>query len=189
MLRQPLRLFDDERDGLVLAVRSTENSGDRVAIRQVRHRVPITEREACLTQRSQPREHVSSDHHIGARPERDTALPRPRSHEVGACRDACLYCAHGPSESVLERPEHPYTRALIAATPRIDRQQDLDDHRSAGIGGAPPDPAARPEGCSFAPRCPNVHERCRVEPALLPVAPDHAAACWLVEAAPVGRQP
>jgi oligopeptide/dipeptide ABC transporter ATP-binding protein len=48
------------------------------------------------------------------------------------------------------------------------------------IEGQPPDLADLPPGCSFAPRCPAVMERCRVEePPALALGADHLARCWL----------
>jgi peptide/nickel transport system ATP-binding protein len=54
--------------------------------------------------------------------------------------------------------------------------------RLVPIPGAPPSLTALPPGCPFGPRCPLVVDQCRTaEPALLPVAPDHAAACIRTE--------
>ncbi|WP_211229331.1 dipeptide/oligopeptide/nickel ABC transporter permease/ATP-binding protein [Nakamurella lactea] len=77
----------------------------------------------------------------------------------------------------LEHARHPYTKALLRAVPSMDtpREEPL-----ATIAGRPPDPASLPVGCPFAPRCPRADDRCRVEPALLPVAGRRAlglAAC------------
>ena len=61
-------------------------------------------------------------------------------------------------------------------------------NRLTAIDGQPPDLAALPPGCSFAPRCGHVMDRCRTEvPPPLPVGEGHVAGCWLhagVEAAP-----
>ncbi len=57
----------------------------------------------------------------------------------------------GPTEAIFERPEHPYTEALLAASP------DLEDDASASLQtleGAIPDPARPPRGCRFHTRCP-----------------------------------
>ena len=55
----------------------------------------------------------------------------------------------GPSDSIFESPEHPYTAALLKAVPRLDRDADS----LAVIAGDPLDVRNRFEGCPFAPRC------------------------------------
>ena len=85
----------------------------------------------------------------------------------------------GGAEDVFARPAHPYTRALLDAVPVPDPVRERS-RIVAGLGGEPPSPAAPPPGCRFHPRCPQAMARCRTDdPALLPVAPGHAAACWL----------
>ena len=68
------------------------------------------------------------------------------------------------------------TLGLLRSVPRLDepRRAKLDP-----IPGQPPDLTRLPPGCSFAPRCSFVVDRCRVErPELELVAPDHTTACW-----------
>jgi peptide/nickel transport system ATP-binding protein len=73
----------------------------------------------------------------------------------------------------------PYTVGLLGSVPRLDAAQGT---RLVPIPGAPPSLTALPPGCPFGPRCPLVVDQCRTaEPALLPVAPDHAAACIRTE--------
>jgi glutathione transport system ATP-binding protein len=73
----------------------------------------------------------------------------------------------------------PYTVGLLGSVPRLDATQGT---RLVPIPGAPPSLTALPPGCPFGPRCPLVVDQCRTaEPALLPVAPDHAAACIRTE--------
>jgi oligopeptide transport system ATP-binding protein len=80
-------------------------------------------------------------------------------------------------DDLYENPRHPYTLALLAALPRVDRRRD---HRLNSIPGAPPNLLVEPRGCPFAPRCTHVIEQCWAEnPKLLPVATDHKAACWV----------
>ncbi len=77
-----------------------------------------------------------------------------------------------PARGLFETPRHPYTRALLAAA-RAD-----DQGRAAR--GEPPGPGARPGGCPFHPRCPQVMDRCRTErPVLRRVADQHEVACLL----------
>jgi len=67
----------------------------------------------------------------------------------------------GPVSSIFDRPQHPYTRALLASVPipdpKLARQRV---HRP--LGGELPSPSERQNGCAFAGRCPIVMERCRV---------------------------
>ncbi len=65
-----------------------------------------------------------------------------------------------PVEDIYEDPRHPYTLALLAALPRIDRRRH---DRLKSIPGAPPNLLVEPKGCPFAPRCELVIERCRHE--------------------------
>jgi len=73
------------------------------------------------------------------------------------------------------RPQHPYTRGLLASLPRLDMGgQDL-----VSIEGQPPSLYSEPVGCSFAPRCSHAFDRCLTDnPVLEYVATDHEVACW-----------
>jgi len=64
-------------------------------------------------------------------------------------------------EDLYERPQHPYTQALIAAVPEPDPA--LRTRRIVPRGDIP-SPIDPPPGCAFHPRCPKVAERCRNEP-------------------------
>ncbi len=80
----------------------------------------------------------------------------------------------GPAEAVLKRPRHPYTRALLAAAPRLDG----GPRDAPMLGGDPPSPLEPPRGCPFHPRCPEAVAQCRVsEPAAVGVGPRHWATC------------
>jgi len=84
-----------------------------------------------------------------------------------------------PVRDLFRWPRHPYTRALLRSVPDLDA---APRQRLATIGGAVPQPGARPPGCPFHPRCPEVIPgRCDISvPA--PVPPGEAgAACFLVE--------
>jgi oligopeptide/dipeptide ABC transporter ATP-binding protein len=82
----------------------------------------------------------------------------------------------GPVRRIFTAPAHPYTRALLDSIPRLGAAVD----KLSAIDGQPPDLAQLPPGCAFAPRCPHVMDRCRVEaPPELPVAPGQVSRCWL----------
>ena len=83
-----------------------------------------------------------------------------------------------PSETLFATPRHPYTRALLAATPVADPERRGERAR---LSGELPSPFNPPKGCAFHPRCPFANERCRTElPMLLP-AGDARVACHGIE--------
>jgi len=80
-------------------------------------------------------------------------------------------------DSLYDDPRHPYTLALLAALPRIDRRRK---DRLKPIRGSPPSLLVEPHGCPFAARCEFVIERCRHEnPSLQLVSTGHRIACWV----------
>ncbi|MDB1089274.1 ABC transporter ATP-binding protein [Streptomyces sp. ACA25] len=100
----------------------------------------------------------------------------------------------GDSETVTQRPAHPYTQLLIASAPDPDRiAGDNPEHGAAGAdpardGGEPPSLISPPAGCRFHPRCPAALERCRTTvPPRFDLAEGQWAACWLYDDAPAGR--
>jgi oligopeptide transport system ATP-binding protein len=87
----------------------------------------------------------------------------------------------GSMRSVLDRPVHPYTKALIAAVPALDVRRRRTRYR---IGGDVPTLIDPKPGCRFAARCPFVIDRCRVEDPPLrayPGDPDRLVACHRAE--------
>ena len=106
------------------------------------------------------------------------------THDLGVIASICdevavMYAGRiverGSVEDVFYRPLHPYTRALLRATPTLEGARAL----LPAIPGAPPDPAALPEGCAFAPRCARATGLCRREKAQeAPAGATHRAACW-----------
>ena len=80
----------------------------------------------------------------------------------------------GPAAQVLNRPRHPYTRALLDSVPALGGRRD----RLRAIPGSVPQMAALPVGCRFHPRCPAVQPSCALEPPRLEkVAEQHAVRC------------
>ncbi|WP_417722900.1 ABC transporter ATP-binding protein [Salipiger sp.] len=81
----------------------------------------------------------------------------------------------GEPHKIYAQPAHPYTRALLAAVPDPARRGPRPV-----LTGEPPNPAARPSGCAFHPRCPIAVAICKTEsPALLPGADGRVVACHL----------
>ena len=87
-------------------------------------------------------------------------------------------------KSLYEDPQHPYTKALLAAVPIPDPA--VEAHREHTVlGGEVPSPLNPPSGCVFHPRCPIAIEECRrVVPELREVRPGHPAACIRLVPAP-----
>jgi oligopeptide/dipeptide ABC transporter ATP-binding protein len=104
------------------------------------------------------------------------------THNLGvvaqiADRVAVMYAGQiveqAPVGDVFARPAHPYTRALLAAIPRMDR----DAQSLVAIPGRVPPLDAMPSGCRFAPRCPLVRAGCELPQVLAPLAEDHMVRC------------
>jgi dipeptide transport system ATP-binding protein len=88
----------------------------------------------------------------------------------------------GSRDQVFENPRHPYTRALLSATPTTDPAQRRERVR---LTGELPSPLRPPTGCAFHPRCPYRFEPCdRERPPLDSAGADHPTACHAVH---VGR--
>jgi peptide/nickel transport system ATP-binding protein/oligopeptide transport system ATP-binding protein len=88
---------------------------------------------------------------------------------------------HAEVADLFARPSHPYTAALLETLPSVTAKKG---DRLRSISGQPPHLGAPPTSCSFANRCPHVHDRClRENPLLRTVERDHTAACFLIGAA------
>jgi len=83
----------------------------------------------------------------------------------------------GPATEIVERPLHPYTRALISAVPMLDPVMERARRRII-LEGDPPSPTNPPPGCAFHPRCRYAIEACKLRrPELEEKEPNRAAAC------------
>ena len=110
------------------------------------------------------------------------------SHDLGVVRHVAdevlvMYLGRaveqGARDAVFGQPQHPYTQALLSATPSVDaaarRQRQV-------LQGELPSPLSPPAGCAFHTRCPLAEPRCRAAPpALQPVAAQQVA-CWVRQA-------
>lgn len=77
---------------------------------------------------------------------------------------------------VLKNPQHPYTKGLLAAIPKLDAPRDV---RLADIPGTVPPPDKWPEGCAFAPRCPIATDECKTKSPLIKSCSSHKWSCNL----------
>lgn len=85
---------------------------------------------------------------------------------------------YGDKATVFAKPLHPYTQALISATPAI---REEDRRIQIKITGELPSPLNPPSGCSFHKRCPHATERCQQEVPILRPIDDRMVACHHVE--------
>ncbi|WTW93957.1 dipeptide/oligopeptide/nickel ABC transporter permease/ATP-binding protein [Streptomycetaceae bacterium NBC_01309] len=144
--------------------------------------------------------------------ERDGTAMLFISHDIGVVGDLCdrvlvMYAGRLVEELSAEdlragRAEHPYTQALLAATPRLDDTSPAEDaldgpgesaaeegaveeeaagtRQLAAIPGRPPQPDERPPGCAFAPRCPLALPVCHdTPPPVRTPAPGLSVVCHL----------
>ena len=105
------------------------------------------------------------------------------SHDLGVVRHvsdrvAIMYLGRivetALTEQAFSTPRHPYTQALLAASPRLDSALV----QRAPVLGEPPKPGAVPPGCAFHPRCPWAEPPCaRSRPEAEPTANGHLVSC------------
>ncbi|MFA6265470.1 MAG: dipeptide ABC transporter ATP-binding protein [Pseudolabrys sp.] len=84
---------------------------------------------------------------------------------------------HGPKDAIFAQPLHPYTRALLAATPSLGGRRP-ERHV---VKGEVPSPLDMPKGCVFAARCPYVTDLCRTERPPLRSVAGRLVACHYAE--------
>jgi dipeptide transport system ATP-binding protein len=107
------------------------------------------------------------------------------SHDLSVVRRIAddvmvIYLGHvvenGAREAIFDNPQHPYTRALLTATPIADPQAKRE---RIILKGELPSPFNPPNGCPFSPRCPLVVDRCRAENPRLEPKQERDVACWV----------
>lgn len=107
------------------------------------------------------------------------------THNLGVVRRFAdrVYVMYGgtiaeeaPVGDLFTSPRHPYTKALLAAVPRLSGKELPEP-----IEGMVPDFTHPPEGCRFHPRCAFATGRCKLPPPVVEVAPGHDVACVLYE--------
>ena len=82
----------------------------------------------------------------------------------------------GPVAEVFAKPRHPYTEALLTASPRPDPNRSIERNR---LSGEQPSPIGLRAGCPLVGRCPIELDACATMPqSLLPVVEGHNVACW-----------
>jgi dipeptide transport system ATP-binding protein len=108
------------------------------------------------------------------------------SHDLSVVRHIAdevmvIYLGHavelGQRDAIFLTPQHPYTQALLSATPVADPGAKRE---RIVLSGEPPSPFAPPPGCPFNPRCPQAFDRCRAEMPPLERKQGRDVACWAV---------
>jgi oligopeptide transport system ATP-binding protein len=108
------------------------------------------------------------------------------THDLGVVASLCdrvivLYGGRimesGPAEEIFADPKHPYTRGLLASTPRLDEQTHGELHT---IPGQPPAVAKEAAGCPFEPRCALREPRCKTQRPILQDNGTRNVACHVV---------
>ena len=108
------------------------------------------------------------------------------THNLGVVAEICdwvsvMYAGkiieQGRVNDIFYNPQHPYTKGLLASTPRLDEE---GKERLIPIEGTPIDLLNPPQGCNFGPRCRDCMKIClREKPPFAEVGEGHISACWL----------
>ena len=115
------------------------------------------------------------------------------SHDLSVVRRFCdrvaiMYLGRivemAPAAELFANPRHPYTRALLEAVPRLDRDPSW---RSAALQGEPPSPTRLPPGCVFSSRCVYAEAACREAEPSLQKGPGYAVACRRWHELPIAK--
>jgi dipeptide transport system ATP-binding protein len=112
------------------------------------------------------------------------------SHDLAVVRHIAndvmvMYLGHvveqGPAAAVFAQPQHPYTQALLSATPQADPSRR---RQRIVLQGELPSPLNPPPGCTFHPRCPHAFDLCKVTEPQPVGKPPHRTACHLLTEKP-----
>lgn len=108
------------------------------------------------------------------------------SHDLKVVRQVSQHMAvmylgriieYGETNLLLSNPAHPYTKALVSAVPVAGGRR----HERIVLKGEPPNPAVRPTGCAFHPRCPIARPECTsVSPAFSALSDGRSVACHAI---------
>jgi peptide/nickel transport system ATP-binding protein len=113
------------------------------------------------------------------------------THDLGVVAEICdtvlvmysgVVAEYADVDTIFNKPQHPYTQELLKAFPDISASPG--SKQLAAIPGYPPRLNALPPGCRFAPRCPQVFERCHLaQPPVYSVQSlkRHDVSCYLVD--------
>jgi len=116
----------------------------------------------------------------------DLSVVEYLAHEV-----AVMYLGRiveqGSVQEVMENPLHPYTRALLAAVPVIEKSTESVERNIVSVQGEMPSPVSPPSGCHFHPRCGQVMPECKTNyPGERVSGGTHMARCFLLHPNPAG---
>src|SRR4051812_34916362 len=113
------------------------------------------------------------------------------AHDLGVVRHFCdrvavMYLGRvveqAPRDALYEKPQHPYTQALLSAVPDIAVVRGVPPKTRIRLTGDVPSPIDPPSGCRFRTRCWKAQEICaEVDPPLETKAPEQEAACHFAE--------
>ncbi|MCY4380341.1 MAG: ABC transporter ATP-binding protein [Proteobacteria bacterium] len=108
------------------------------------------------------------------------------THDFGVIAQMCdevvvMYAGRvaeqGPVNTIIDQPQHPYTKGLLSSIPSL---ADQPKTMLPTIEGYVPGLKSMPEGCRFVNRCSEAKERCSTSPPLTQVGDNHNVACHLV---------
>ena len=83
----------------------------------------------------------------------------------------------GTKDDIFNNPQHPYTKALLAAIPMV--HETGEKRERIRLEGDIPSPVHPPKGCRFHTRCPHATERCKQDPPVVDVGGNHLVYCHL----------